>query len=469
MDPLVARTAEAITRHDLLPDGARVLLGLSGGIDSVALLEVLRRLAPAHGWTLQAAYVNHGLRPEADREARELEAFCRGLGVPYATRKGAIPREGHSPEEAARALRYALLNALAAEVGATHLALAHHADDQLETVLFRWVQGAGAAGLSGMRPIREQAKGPRIVRPFLEIPRAEIAGYHARHGLPCWEDASNRDEAVPRNRLRQRVVPELKRLNPSLLEGLPLRLGVLAEESDWIARHAREAEGALRRAVDVGLVAWDHGGFMRLDRVLRRRIVHGAFREVGGDVRRLTARGVERVLDRWEAAESGALDLGGGVRAVLHAGWVGLDRDPAPGEALPLHPGETVRVPGGSVSVSVGPAEGGWGDPDRVVFGLEALPGDWVLRRADPAGDRFQPWGHGRERSLNRFLAKERVFEPLRRRLWVVARGSEVLWVVGMQRTSNFPVTQAEKTAITVAWAREARFDNPPSGTYHEG
>lgn len=469
MEPLVARTAESIARHDLLPEGARVLLGLSGGIDSVSLLDVLRRLAPERGWTLHAAYVNHGLRPEADREARDLAGFCRGLGVPYATCTGSIPRAGRSPEEAARALRYALLNALAAEVGATHLALAHHADDQLETVLFRWVQGAGAAGLSGMRPSRAQATGPRIVRPFLEIPRTEIARYHARQGLPCWEDASNRDEAVPRNLLRHRVVPVLKRLNPSLLDALPLHLDLLAEESDWIARQAREAEVPWRRIVDEGLVAWDHEGFMGLERVLRRRILHAAFREVGGDLRRLTSRGVERVLDRWEEGVPGPVDMGGGVRAVLHAGLVGLDRDPLPREPVPLRAGETVRVPGGSVSVSVGPAEVVRGDSDRVVFGGEAVPGDWVLRRADPAGDRFRPWGHARARSLNRYLAKERVFEPLRRRLWVVARGSEVLWVVAMQRSSNFPVTQAERTAITVEWAREARFDNPPSGTYHEG
>jgi tRNA(Ile)-lysidine synthase len=469
---LIARTQAYIARHGLLPAGSRILVGLSGGVDSVTLADVLLALAPSAGWELHALYVNHGLRPEADAEAVELGSFCAQRGLSYQTERVTITQDGRSPEEAARHARYDALNAVAARIGATHLALAHHADDQLETVLFRWVQGAGAGGLTGMRPRREQHAGPPIVRPLLEVSRAEIAAYHAARGLPVWEDVTNRELGFPRNRLRQRVVPVLTALNPRLLEALPLHLEVLSDEHDWLAQEAGRAEASARRLVLEGLVAWDREGFVALPRVLKRRALHAAFREVGGRLRRLTARGIEHVLDRWEAGEPGGIDLADGVRAVLQGAWVALDRDPAPVEPIPLmlptpeSPERRVAVAEGVLTVT-GRSAGtpGVETPSGadVAFAAEAWPADAVLRRADPLRDRFVPWGHRGTHALNRFMARAKVFEPLRRRLWVIASGSDVLWVVGMRRSALLPLTEGEKTVFTASWAGKQGLTTPPS------
>ena len=470
---LIARTQAFLTHHHLLPPGSRLLLGLSGGVDSVTLADVLLALASDAGWDLHALYVNHGLRPEADMEASALAAFCAERGLPYRSERVVISPDGQSPEEAARHARYAAFNAEASRIGATHLVLAHHADDQLETVLFRWVQGAGAGGLAGMRPRREQPEGPPVVRPFLEVPRAEIEAYHAQRGLPAWEDATNRDLTIPRNRLRAQVLPVLKELNPRLLEALPEHLALLADEHDWLEREARDAERPCRRVVREGLVAWDRAEFLALPRVLARRALHAAFKEVGGRLRRLTARGVERVLERWEAGMPGGVDLADGVRAVLQGDWVALDRDPAPVEPISLAPSRMKREPnalaiaveGGCVTLRAEGAEALHGEfgPERVVFGASAWPEDAVLRRADPEGDRFVPWGHQGTHALNRFMARAKVFEPLRRRLWVIASGSEVLWVVGMRRSANFPLTEGEKTVFTASWAEKQGLTTPPT------
>lgn len=469
-DALISRTRAFITQHALLPPGSRILIGLSGGVDSVTLVDVLLALAPEATWELHALYVHHGLRPEADREAEELAEFCAGRGLAYTWERVSVAARGQSPEEAARHARYAAFNAVAARSGATHVALAHHADDQLETLLFRWVQGAGASGLSGMAPRREQAHGPTIVRPFLEVPRADLEGYHAERNLPSWEDASNRDPGIPRNLLRREVVPLLKRLNPRLLEEVPRHAAILAEESAWLEAEARKAEAPWRRAVWDGLIAWDQAGFLALPRVLQRRILHGAFKEVGGSVRRLTARGIDRVLERWAQGLAGAVDLADGVRAVMQGGWVALDRDPAPLEPIAL-PADAVRaglrleVEGGMLTLGAAPAAGiAWpSGAEAVVFGAEAWPEDVVLRRADPHGDRFVPWGHRRTHALNRFLARERVFEPLRRRAWVLASGSDVLWVLGMRRSANIPLSAGEKTVFTASWAGKQGLTSPPS------
>ncbi len=478
-DTVLALTQAFIARHQLLPAGSRILLGLSGGVDSVTLADVLLALAPSAGWELHALYVHHGLRPEADVEAVELAAYCAARGLPYRTERIALPRDGRSPEEAARHARYAAFNAVAADLGTTHLALAHHADDQLETVLFRWVQGAGAGGLSGMRPMREQPSGPPIVRPFLEIPRAEIERYHAARGLPAWEDASNRETGIPRNRLRHQVLPVLKQLNPRLLEALPLHLQVLSDEHAWLQEETRRAEAPWRRLELEGLVAWDREGFLALPRVLQRRALHAAFGEVGGSLRRLTARAVAHVMERWEAGTAGAIDLADGVRAVLQGEFIALDRDPQPVEPIPLALDATLPTPGGlAISVEGGiltlsvrhptPSRVGVEPAERegattVAFGAATWPTDAVLRRADPHGDRFMPWGQTGTHALNRFMTRAKVFEPLRRRLWVIASGSEVLWLVGMRRSALFPVTEGEKTVFTASWAGKQGLTTPPS------
>ncbi len=476
-DALIEKTRAFIARHQLLPAGSRILIGLSGGVDSVTLADVLLALAPESGWQLHAVYVHHGLRPEADAEAHELAEWCAARGLSYRAERVVIAAQGRSPEEAARHARYEAFNASAALSGGTHVALAHHADDQLETVLFRWVQGAGAGGLAGMLPRREQPAGPVIVRPFLEIPRAEIAEYHASRSLPCWEDATNREATIPRNLLRHQVVPILKRLNPRILDELPRHVSLLAEEHAWLERQAREAEAPWRREVWDGLVAWDRTGFGALPRVLQRRALHAAFKEVGGNVRRLTARGLERVLERWDAGEVGGIDLADGVRAVLQGEFVALDRDPVAVAPIPLSrdalisgaSGLRLGVEGGMLTVRLADAADARREPlppdgaRDVVFGAESWPADAVLRRADPHGDRFVPWGHRGTHALNRFMSRARVFEPLRRRLWVIASGSEVLWVVGMRRSAIFPLIEGEKTVFTASWAGKQGLTTPPS------
>lgn len=472
MSSLVARTRSFIDRHDLLPAGARILLGLSGGVDSVTLADVLQTLSAERGWDLHAAYVDHGWRAASAREAAEIGQYCQQRNIPYQTRRAAGAGHGQSPEEAARAARFDALNAIAHAIGATHLVLAHHADDQLETILFRWVQGTGMAGMAGMAPFREQEAGPPVVRPFLEVSRAEIEAHHAAQALPAWEDATNRDPAFPRNLLRAQVVPRLKQLNPRLLEALPLRREVLAAEDAWLEAEARRAEAAVRRHAAEGLLAWERAGFLALPRALQRRALHAAYGAVGGGRRHLTARALETVLDRWTAGIPGAIDLADAVRAVLQGETVALDRDPAPVAPLPLPAADGAwEVAGRTLRLRRQPAGDAWetARADQVAFPAESWPADARLRRADPAGDRFRPWGHESTRGLNRFFARAGVFEPLRRRHWVIASGDEVLWVVGLRRSASYPVSEAAETVLALSWGREARFDNPPSGTYHEG
>jgi tRNA(Ile)-lysidine synthase len=195
--------------------GKRVAVGLSGGVDSVVLLDLLRALAPRHGFRLEAVHVNHGLSPNAGEWARACRALCRGWAIPLAVRRVRVAKQGRGLEAAARAARR--------EVFARHpapvIALAHQLDDQAETVLHNLLRGAGLRGASAM-PVLGRMGAKTLLRPLLAVPRSALLAYaHARR-LRWVEDESNRDAAYTRNFLRLRVGPLLAERFPRWREAL---------------------------------------------------------------------------------------------------------------------------------------------------------------------------------------------------------------------------------------------------------
>ena len=199
--------------HDLRDQ--RVAVGLSGGIDSVVLLHLLRALAPEFGFRLSAIHVHHGLSPNADAWSRFCRSLCRRWRVPITVRRVRVTREGKGLEAAARVARYRCYRALRAEA----IALGHQLDDQAETVLMNLLRGAGLAGASGMRPSVALGE-KRLLRPLLEVPREAIVRYAKANRLEWIEDESNLDETLTRNYLRRRVGPLLTARYPRWRESL---------------------------------------------------------------------------------------------------------------------------------------------------------------------------------------------------------------------------------------------------------
>src|SRR5262245_19723142 len=247
--PLLACLRAAAIRHRLFGPGDSVLVAVSGGPDSVALLHALAGLRAECGLTLTAGHVHHGLRPEADRDAEFVRGLAARLGCPVAVAAVRLPqRPGRSPEAAARAARYAALGRMARAAGASRIAMAHTADDQAETVLMRLLEGAGPRGLAGI-PIR---RGP-VIRPLLEVDRAAVLAYLAAHGLPWVEDATNRDTKLLRNRIRHELLPLLG------AHGWP-RLPAALRRTAAASRELSEALDALLAPRVVALVRPALGG-----------------------------------------------------------------------------------------------------------------------------------------------------------------------------------------------------------------
>ena len=214
--------------------GRHVAVGLSGGVDSVVLLHRLRALAPRQGFRLSAMHVHHGLSPHADAWASFCRKLCKDWGIPLAVRKVRVSRRGAGLEAAARAARRAALE----RTGADAIALAHHLDDQAETVLLNLLRGAGPRGASAM-PAAGRLGAKRLLRPLLEVPRREILAYARAHRLQWVEDESNRDDALTRNFLRLHVGPLLESRFPRWRESL-------ARAARLFAAQDARAERALR-------------------------------------------------------------------------------------------------------------------------------------------------------------------------------------------------------------------------------
>ncbi|HNI74031.1 MAG TPA: tRNA lysidine(34) synthetase TilS, partial [Accumulibacter sp.] len=226
----------------------RVGIALSGGVDSVVLLHAIHRLRPhLPPFTLTALHVHHGLSEQADAWAAFCAAFCASLAIPLTIERVDVPsRSDEGPEGAARRLRHALFSRYPAD----WLALAHHRDDQAETVLFRLLRGSGVAGAAGMSDDRPTAGGPRLIRPLLSLSRAALLAYAQTHGLRWIDDDSNEDLRYRRNFLRHALMPRLTEEFPGAAESLARAAGHFAEAAQLLDELA---------AIDRQTVSGAHG------------------------------------------------------------------------------------------------------------------------------------------------------------------------------------------------------------------
>lgn len=277
---------ESAVRRLGLP-GRGVLVAVSGGVDSTVLLHGLVALSGSLGLRIGVGHVNHGLRgAESDADEAAVRERAALLGVPFRAcrvtpgrlREGVPSRARPTLQEACRRLRYTALAAQADELGLAHVATAHTADDQAETVLLRLLRGSAADGLAG---IPERSPDGRVVRPLLGVVRAEILAYAGQHALGWREDPSNRSRAYARSRLRAHWIPGLARdFNPRLLRALGRLAEAQRRDAEWMESIVeREARERFRVEPDAIWIA--AGGWSELPEALARRLARWALRRAG--------------------------------------------------------------------------------------------------------------------------------------------------------------------------------------------
>jgi tRNA(Ile)-lysidine synthase len=435
---------DTIRRHRMLDGGETVLVAVSGGADSVALLHVLRALANDLALRLHVAHVDHGLRPDSSRDADFVRALAERCSLPVEIARVTITAEGESLEAAARAMRYGALESIADRVGADRIAVAHTADDQAETVLMRLLEGAGPRGLAGIPAVRG-----RIIRPLLAARRAEIVAALTAEGEGWIEDPSNRDPRFVRNRIRHRVLPALAAENPDIVPAL-LRTARLAREAtDALARVAAD-ELAAHAVIDADTVTLPIARLQALPAPIATEVLHQAAARLGAraPLRAWAHRGLRRVIGTPPPRRPFKL---GGVIVEVSGGRVRLAARPG----SHVEP-RTLTVPGSTALPEVGlsleatvVAAAGYDVPRdrrRVAFDADRLPATLAVR-ARRAGDRFAPFGGGESR-VKALLINEKVPRWARPAVPIVEGDGRILWVAGVRRSDAAPIGPATRRVL---------------------
>ena len=450
-----SRVLRTIRKHDMLPSGRRVLVALSGGPDSGALLHVLQTLEQrGHVAVAGVAHFNHQLRGV---EAEEDERFCRelaaGLRLPIEvgrTDVGALARErGRSIEDTARAARYAFLAGAAAALGADAIAVGHSLDDQAETFLLRLIRGAGPAGLAGIRP-----RAGIVIRPLLEISREELRVYAREHALRFREDSSNADTAIARNRVRLELLPYLEQYSPAIAATLAREAALARTDDEFLEAAAIECGRSIVLQEDNGVVI-DAPALAALHPALASRVARTALHKAAPG-RFIGFQHIDDVLELARRADGAAAALPG-LSATRQGSRIVL----GPGEPEPFS--NSFRFP---LSIPGEVEAAGWtisaGMPERPgPLGALASRGDSVAVAAEPLryplsvrsrrrGDRFRPLGmHGRGRKLQDFLVDRKVARADRDSLpLVVDSDDQIIWVVGQSVAEDFRVTASNRGVI---------------------
>jgi tRNA(Ile)-lysidine synthase len=457
---------------------ATVVVGVSGGPDSMCLMDVLH----ASSCRVVVAHFNHQLRSEADSEAHAVEAAAARLSVPYVAESGDVRSyaraERLSIEEAARQLRYAFLFAQARRLRAEAVAVGHTADDQVETVLMHFIRGAGLDGLRGMShrtilPIFD-AHIP-LVRPLLDVWRDEILSYCASHGLNPSHDVSNESLEYLRNRVRHELIPNLEAYNPRFREAAWRMARTLNADHELLQQKlAAEWDRALVCLTD-GVVGLDTASLSESSRGLQVHLIRLAVRHLDPQAE-TTYSLLERAASFLADSTSARLQLGAGLQLIREGAIVYVSRE---GRSLPSDGWPQVPADRQTIRVSVGmrlSLAGGWEfevvrpkrphsngiqvarNLDRFQVWLDeaSLPQDLELRTWRD-GDRFEPLGmRGHTQKLSDFFVNAKLPARVRRRWPLLCSGDIIVWVPGYRPAETFRVRPGTRNVICCSFSRPA-------------
>jgi tRNA(Ile)-lysidine synthase len=502
---LESKVIDFIQRYSLISPGEIVVVGVSGGADSVCLLHVLAKCQKGLGIKIHVAHLNHQLRGvESEADAKYVSDLAGSLGVPITIDSQDVAaykiERNFSLEEAARELRYAFLARVAGEVGANRIAIGHTRDDQVETILMHILRGTGVTGLCGLASCSPMAydshgmslpasplslrdsplslRAPTcqdnllVIRPLLDITREETMSYCQEHQLDPRIDSSNRSLSFFRNRLRLQLLPLLRQYNPSVDQAL-LRLADIAKEDNaFIEQQASGLWGEVARQVN-NAIYFDKKQIASLPIALQRQLLRAAVTKLAGDTRDIEASHIEAARSLLNKAVGKQVSLPHelvcqvGYDEIVIASTARQSQippcpfPPLSGEVPLKVPGKTV-FPGWKVrasivgerldSLSLRGALGPSGETRQsnlvADFDLHKTGTELLVRQRRP-GDRFQPLGMNMPKKLYEFMVDAKIPRSWRSRIPIVCSPQQIIWVVGWRiddRVKTTPTSRGKET-----------------------
>ncbi len=460
MDTFLKQVKRTIDRYHLLEKGDRLIVGVSAGVDSMVLLHVLNAFRQDLELFLIVAHVNHGLRPaEAEKEAELVRQTSEGMSLPFEYGQFHVKEfqkaEGLSPQDAARRIRFRFFSDLLQKHRANKIALGHHADDQVETVLLRLLRGCGLQGLKGMTPLRQG----KVIRPLFERWREEIESFARTNEIAFLQDPSNLQADYLRNRIRLRLIPSIEEeYQPNVRAVLMKTSTILREEDDYLERGAEDAYQKIVRG-EKGDLVFNLPEFQSLHRSIQRRVLQKMLGRAEGEDGEWPE--VDLIHRRMSQPTPSFLQqFSHDLIFERRYDTVFLRK----GRIEPIQPFEVVLPSPGRTSIGkIGKEvvveemerhdsfESFEGSPNIAFMDDEMLQLPLKMRNSRP-GDRFQPLGVKGTQKLKKFFIDHKVPRRDRLKVPLLLSGERIVWVVGYRIDERVKVTSKTRRILKVSF-----------------
>ncbi len=474
--PFIRSVERTIGHFGMLQAGDRVLVAVSGGPDSVALLHVLLSLQAELDLQLGVAHLNHGLRPTtAAIDAEFVAALCRKLGLCCHMEAIDLFTDQAYPhgsvEARARQSRYDFFNRVALENSYTKIAVGHHANDNAELILMNLFRGSGPLGLAGIPPIRDQ----RIIRPLFHLTRQQILEFLQTFQLEFVLDETNQDTRFLRNRIRLELLPNLKRhYNPNLVDTLNRTAEIFRSEQDFVQQSAQRALDRMAFVRDAALHL-SIASLLKYHKALQRRVIRLAVAEIKGNLRKVTLQHVESVLQLCRRGMTGQrLNLPDGILAQRYPHGdlrllkaligSGIPRSDFETDSIPLYnvilplsemgiQNNEIKALKMTIACQHMPVDS-IADPtsagqNTAFFDMDQLTSPLGLRHILP-GDRFRPLGMTGTQKVKDFLINNKIPRDDRRRILVMLNQNHIIWIMGHRVAEGVKLTQRTRNVLKI-------------------
>jgi tRNA(Ile)-lysidine synthase len=452
-----------IRENHLVRAGETLVAAVSGGPDSVCLLHILHSLRQELDITLHVAHLDHQLRgAESDADAAYVKALAKRLKIPAAFESADVQayRKLHrlTLEEAAREVRYRFLAAIVQKTGAAAVAVAHHSNDNAETILMHLIRGTGIKGLRGLAPVttlKVDDEELTVIRPLLSLTREEIVSYCTEHDIEPQTDSSNFSNEPFRNKVRRKLLPELQKYNPRITEALLRTARSAASDLDFIESTARLASPEVA-VFEKSSVVISKKTFLALHPAIQRQILRNAIASLLGNLKDIESSHIEDVIEALGKPAGKTIGLPFGLNFYIDYNKYTLALNlPAACPLPPLEKEFPLAIPGITIS-------SGWEITASYVSSHDsvmeksgftacfdgAAVGKKLMVRPCLPGDRFQPLGMALDKKLNRFMMDERIPQAWRKRVPIVCSRADIIWVAGWRISEPSRITPATKEVL---------------------
>ncbi len=455
-----------ISQHTMIKDGETVLIAVSGGADSLALLYGLQSLQTHLNCHLHVVHLDHGLRHDSAADAEFVREHAVRLGLPFTGHSVELPhlikQWKLSVEAAGRRARYEFYESVCVQVGATKIALGHHQDDIAETVLMNLIRGTGSNGLKGIAPIRDG----KFIRPLVRFTRQEIESFLTSIDLVPRQDATNTDKRYLRNRIRHELIPLLEQnYNPNIRTALNRTAEILGAESTYLDTIARAAFDVCRLSLSQPTsVVLDREKFLQYHIVLQRRILRHSISEIFGQVSDFSFEHCQAILDLINGDKPNAvLVLPNGFQFKRAYQQLNFEKTPIETEdfAYALNVSGQTFIPTLNAEITAYLYDIGPGDEITLADGVFEAMFDYdeiklpLTVRNRRQGDRFQPHGMEGRKKIKDFLIDAKVPGCERNRIPVLVSGDEILWVIGFTTSDRFKIQPQTQKCLHVHYGKD--------------